>query len=157
MKVVRRQGTPEERVEYFTLDLSRETEVKMTLDSGRRKDIAVLPSPVDMAKYRAKANQAGQVSVMNKLRALVSGTGSVGLSGGVGSPNASLGGGLVPEKRAGDVSWSTRLGSERSVGLDIRSETTVRSDGTVEVKAVPVFDALPKDSRVKIDLIPGGE
>ena len=55
------------------------------------------------------------------------------------------------------MSWSTRLGSERSVGLDIRSETTVRADGLVEVKAVPVFDSLPKNARVKLDLIPGGE
>jgi hypothetical protein len=55
------------------------------------------------------------------------------------------------------VSWSTRLGDERSAGLDIRSETTVRPDGTVEVKAAPVFDSLPKDVRAKIDLIPGSE
>jgi hypothetical protein len=59
--------------------------------------------------------------------------------------------------RQGEVSWSTRLGSERSVGLDIRSETIIRPDGKVEVKAVPVFDANLKDARVKLDLIPGGE
>jgi hypothetical protein len=55
------------------------------------------------------------------------------------------------------VSWSTRLGAERSVGLDIRSETTIRADGKAEVKAVPVFDAVPKDAKVRLDLIPGGE
>src|SRR2546430_6675438 len=48
-----------------------------------RRDLAVLPSAVDMAKYRAKVNEAGQASVMNKLRSLVSGSGQ--LTGGVGS------------------------------------------------------------------------
>jgi hypothetical protein len=104
---------------------------------------------------RTKAGDAGQV--MNKLRALVSGTGTVGLSGSVGSATPSVGAGMAPDRRLGEVSWSTRLGSERSVGLDIRSETTVRPDGLVEVKAAPVFDSLPKDARVKLDLIPGGE
>jgi hypothetical protein len=157
VKVIRHKGTPSESVEYHTVTINKNepsAELKITVDSGRRKDLAVLPSPVDRAKYRAKTSQSGDV--MNKLRALVSGTGSVGISGGVGSaPVASAG--APTEKRLGEVSWSTRLGSERSVGLDIRSETTVRPDGLVEVKAAPVFDALPKDARVKLDLIPGGE
>ena len=55
------------------------------------------------------------------------------------------------------MTWSTRLGAERSVGMDIRSETTIRPDGKVEVKAVPVFETNLKDARVRIDLIPGGE
>ncbi|HKB02389.1 MAG TPA: VWA domain-containing protein [Gemmataceae bacterium] len=156
VKVTRNQGTPDKRVEYYPLDLSRETEVKITIDDGRRKDLAVLPSPMDMAKYRSKAAQAG--NVMNKLRALVSG--GTQMSGGVGSPSnpvigeAARGGG---GPRVGEVSWSTRLGAERSVGVDIRSETTIRADGKAEVKAAPVFDTVPKDARVKLDLIPGGE
>jgi tetratricopeptide (TPR) repeat protein len=155
LKVIRHQGTADERVEYFSVDLSRNAEVKITVENGRRTDLAVLPSPVERAKMRTKAGDAGQV--MNKLRALVSGTGTVGLSGSVGSATPSVGAGMAPDRRLGEVSWSTRLGSERSVGLDIRSETTVRPDGLVEVKAAPVFDSLPKDARVKLDLIPGGE
>ena len=154
MKVIRHQGMANERVEYYTIDLAHEPHVKLTFDGGRRKDLAVLPSPVDRAKYRTKASDAGEV--MNKLRALVSGTGSVGVSGGTGSAVRSTGGNVVAEKRLGAVHWLTRLGDERSVGMDIRSETIVRTDGTVEVKAAPVFDSLPKDVRAKIDLIPGG-
>jgi tetratricopeptide (TPR) repeat protein len=154
VKVIQHQGTADERVDYYTIDLTRESEVKITLDNGRRKDLAVLPSPTERAKYRDKVNDAGQV--MNKLRALASGTGTVGVSGGTGT-SAQPASTQPTEKRLGEVSWSTRLGSERSVGLDIRSETTVRPDGTVEVKAAPVFDSLPKDVRAKVDLIPGGE
>ena len=110
---------------------------------------------MDLAKYRSKPVQSEQA--MNKLKALVSGAGQ--MSGGVGSSSKPMLGdartGVGP--RAGDVSWSTRLGSERSVGLDMRSETTIRADGKVEVKASPVFDTVPKDARVKLDLIPGGE
>jgi hypothetical protein len=94
---------------------------------------------------------------MNKLKALVSG--GTQLSGGVGTPTKPVLGdartGAGP--RVGDVTWSTRLGDERSVGLDMRSETTIRADGKVEVKASPVYDVVPKDARVKLDLIPGGE
>ena len=157
IKVIRHQGTPDERPEYYTMDLKRQTKLSISFAGGRRKDVAVLPSAVEMTRLRAKPNQAGQVSVMNKLRALVSGTGAIGLSGGTGSAASSTGSNLVPEKRLGEVTWSTRLGDERSAGLDIRSETTVRPDGTVEVKAAPVFDSLPKVVRAKIDLIPGGE
>ncbi|HEX3147762.1 MAG TPA: VWA domain-containing protein [Gemmataceae bacterium] len=155
IKVTKHKGTADERIEYFTVNLKEQTEVNVTLDSGRRTDLAVLPSPVDMAKYKAKADKSDQV--MNKLRALVSGNGS--MSGGVGAPgksslsDAATG---VNAPRVGDVTWSTRLGAERSVGLDIRSETTIRPDGKVEVKATPVFEANLKDSRVKLDLIPGG-
>ncbi len=157
IKIIRHQGTPDERPEYYTLDLNHQSELSISFNRGRRMDLAVLPSAVEMARLRAKPNMAGQVSVMNKLRALVSGTGSVGLSGGTSSAATSSGSNLAPEKRFGEVSWSTRLGDERSAGLDIRSETTVRPDGTVEVKAAPVFDSLPKDVRAKIDLIPGSE
>jgi tetratricopeptide (TPR) repeat protein len=150
VKVTHHKGMPEEKIEYFTLNIKEQTEVTFTLDAGRRNDLAVLPSPVERAKYRARADQSAQV--MNKLRALVSGTGAVGLSGGVGSTMAA-----GPEQRQGDVSWSTRLGTERSVGMDIRSETTIRADGKAEVKAAPVFDSVSKDTRVKLDLIPGGE
>jgi tetratricopeptide (TPR) repeat protein len=156
VKVTQHQGTPDERVDYYTVDVSRDTELKVAVEGGRRTDIAVLPSPVDRAKYRTKTNDASQV--MNKLRTLISGTGN--LSGGVGSTansvmkDAAVGGSST---RSGEVTWSTRLGAERSVGLDIRSETTVRPDGKVEVKAIPVFDSLPKDARAHLDLIPGGE
>ena len=59
------------------------------------------------------------------------------------------------DRGSGDVTWSTRLGAERSVGLDIRSETMIRADGKVEVRATPVFDARPDGRTVKVDLIPG--
>ncbi|HJZ93048.1 MAG TPA: hypothetical protein VKE40_19385, partial [Gemmataceae bacterium] len=157
LKVTRHKGTPTETVEYYTVEIGKEhpkAEVTISFKEGRRKDLAVLPSPVEMAKYRAKPEQAGQT--MNKLRALISG--NTEMSGGVGSPTrpvtpeAGVGGPRV----SGDVSWSTRLGSERPVGLDMRSETTIRSDGKVEVKAAPVFDSIPKDAKVRLDLIPGG-
>jgi len=160
VKVTRRKGTPEEASEYHTVDISAKSpvaELKISLEAGRRKELALLPSPSDRAKSRSTTEQSAQV--MNKLQNLVSGTGSVGMSGGVGS---TTGGTLstVPtgkEKRDGEVSWSTRLGAERSVGLDIRSETTVRPDGTAVVKAIPVFDSMPKNARARLDLIPGGE
>jgi tetratricopeptide (TPR) repeat protein len=156
IKVTQHKGTSAERVDYYTLNLKEQTEVEITVDGGRRTDLAVLPSPVDLAKYKSKPVQSEQV--MNKLRALVAGAGQI--SGGVGSASKpALGdaarGTTAP--RVGEVSWSTRLGDERSVGLDIRSETTIRSDGKVEVKALPVFEAVLKDARVKLDLIPGGE
>jgi tetratricopeptide (TPR) repeat protein len=156
VKVTRNKGTPDERVEYFTLNLKEQTDVEIKFDGGRRTDLAVLPSPVDLAKYKSKLVQSEQV--MTKLRALVAGAGQ--MAGGVGSPtNPVLAdaarGATAP--RVGQVAWSTRLGDERSVGLDIRSETIIRPDGKVEVKAAPVFDAVPKDTRVKLDLIPGGE
>lgn len=156
VKVTRYKGTPGERVDYHTLNLKEQTEVEITLDGGRRTDLAALPSPMDLAKYKSKPVQAEQV--MNKLRVLVSGAGQI--AGGVGSPSNPMladaaRGNTAP--RVGDVAWSTRLGSERSVGLDIRSETIIRADGKVEVRAAPVFDAVPKDARVKLDLIPGGE
>ena len=160
LKITRRKGTPEETIEYQTVEIGSKkqiAELKISLDAGRRKDLATLPSPSDRAKYRTNANESGQV--MNKLRALVSGTGSVGMSGGI-SSSASGSISTVPtgtEKRFGEVSWSTRLGSERSVGLDIRSETTIRPDGTATVKATPVYDSLPKNARARLDLIPGGE
>ena len=160
LKITRRKGTPEETVEYQTVEIGSKkqlAELKISLDSGRRKDLATLPSPSDRAKYRTNVNESGHV--MNKLRALVSGTGSVGMTGGI-SSSASGSMTTVPtgtEKRFGEVSWSTRLGSERSVGLDIRSETTIRQDGTAAVKATPVFDSLPKNARARLDLIPGGE
>jgi tetratricopeptide (TPR) repeat protein len=156
VKVTRHKGTPAERAEYFTLNLKEQTEVSIKFDGGRRTELAVLPSPVDRAKYQSKPAQSEQV--MTKLRALVSGAGQI--AGGVGSPTSPVladaaRGTTAP--RVGQVTWSTRLGDERSVGLDIRSETIIRPDGKVEVKAAPVFDAVPKDARVKLDLIPGGE
>jgi hypothetical protein len=156
VKVTRHKGTPDERVEYFTLNLKEQTEIEVRFDGGRRTDLAVLPSPVELAKYKSKPVQSEQV--MTKLRALVAGAGQ--MAGGVGSPtnpvlaDAAHG---TTAPRVGQVAWSTRLGDERSVGLDIRSETIIRPDGKVEVKAAPVFDAVPKDAHVKLDLIPGGE
>jgi tetratricopeptide (TPR) repeat protein len=156
VKVTRHKGTPDERVEYFTLNLKEQTEVEVRFDGGRRTDLAVLPSPVELAKYKSRPVQSEQV--MTKLRALVAGAGQI--AGGVGSPSSPVladaaRGTTAP--RVGQVAWSTRLGDERSVGLDIRSETIIRPDGKVEVKAAPVFDAVPKNARVKLDLIPGGE
>ena len=156
VKVTRFQGTPKETIDFYTVNLNEESELTLTLDSGRRKDLAVLPSPSDRAKYKGKSEQSTQV--MNKLRTLIAGGSQ--LSGGVGSSTGSMMseasvGGVRP--RVGDVSWSTRLGTERSVGLDMRSETTIRADGKAEVKASPVFDSVPKDAKVHLDLIPGGE
>jgi len=156
VKVTHHKGTPDERAEYFTLSLKEKAEVEVKVAGGRRTELAVLPSPVDLAKYKSKSVQSE--GGMNKLRALVAGAGQ--MSGGVGTPaKPALGEAALNANapRVGEVSWSTRLGSERSVGMDMRSETTIRPDGKVEVKAIPVFDAVPKDARVKLDLIPGGE
>src|SRR5207248_1824240 len=68
VKVTTHKGTPQERIEYFTVDLKEQTEVTFTLDGGRRTDVAVLPSPVDMAKSRATSVRPD--SVTNKLRQL---------------------------------------------------------------------------------------
>ena len=79
------------------------------------------------------------------------------LTGGTASPGRSMlseaGQGGI-DRRVGDITWSTRLGAERFVGLDMRSETTIRTDGQAAVKATPVFDG-PSDTVVKLDLIQG--
>ncbi len=161
LKVTRHKGTPNEAVEYVPVEIKAggtDPEVTIALEAGRRKDLAALPSPMDQAKFRSKPQQSNQV--MNRLRAMASGLpmSNTSMGGGVGSTNNPLTsagmGGL--ENRTGDISWSTRLGSERSVGLDIRSETTIRADGKAQVRATPVFDTLAADAKVKIDLIPGG-
>ena len=162
--VTRFKGTPKESTEFITVDLDpkgmTDPEVSITMEGGRRNNLALIPSPVEMARYRGRSEQNNQV--MNKLRALTTGSPSSTskMAGGVGSPmkpvlaDAAIG---SIDRRLGEVSWSTRLGAEYSSGLDIRSETTIRVDGNVEVKAKPVFDSGTKNTRVKLDLIPGGE
>ncbi|HKB04474.1 MAG TPA: vWA domain-containing protein [Gemmataceae bacterium] len=155
VKVTKHKGTPAETVEFFTIEVSKEkpqAEVTFKLDSGRRTELAVLPSPAELARMRAEQTGPSAYQVMDKLRTLVRGTGMAGGVGVTGRPAVPN----VTERRLGEVSWSTRLGAERSVGLDIRSETTIRADGTAQVTAAPVFDSVPKDAKVKLDLIPGG-
>ncbi|HVK13696.1 MAG TPA: hypothetical protein VM597_33425, partial [Gemmataceae bacterium] len=160
LTVTRHKGTKDETVEYLTVVVDPKVAdpvVTIPLEGGRRTDLAVIPSPMEMAKYKAKPAQAGQV--MNKLRALASGAPSQpgAMAGGTGAAGRPMlgetsQGGI--DRRTGDITWSTRLGAERFVGLDIRSETTIRADGKAAVKAAPVFDG-PADTAVKIDLIPG--
>lgn len=158
VKVTKYQGTPNETVEYHTLDLGTQTELKVTLEQGRRVDLALIPSPTDVAKYRVAPD--ANFDVMNKLRALTGSKKAVaGMSGGVSTaynPATSAAVANARTKRHDDVSWTTRFG-ERSPGAEIQSTTTVRADGSTAMKATPVFDAIPKDARVKLDIIPGSE
>uniref|UniRef100_UPI0005940DD4 hypothetical protein n=1 Tax=Zavarzinella formosa TaxID=360055 RepID=UPI0005940DD4 len=165
VKVTRHQGTPDESVEYHTLQLGKSNELTVSLEQGRRRELAAIPSPQDMVRYDQKAEST--VQIMNKIRSLMNGTGSVGLSntsGMTGGTTASATRSLNSEavaagdKRLGNLSWSTQLMSAKTVGLDIRATTTIKEDGTTHVSAAPVFDSMSAgQSRVRLDLIPTGE
>lgn len=158
VKVTWHKGTPAEKIEYYTVDVraGKEAALEIALADGHRTELAPLPSPMDQARFRGATGQSSQV--MHKLWALTSGTrsGSSAMGGGVGSSTSSMMGSAAVggmTRRLGDISWSTRLGAERSVGVDIRSETIIRADGKAEVKATPVFDG-SQVNQVRIDLIP---
>ncbi len=163
VKVTKHQGMPDETVEYMTVKVGSATEVVVTLDAGRRQELAVLPAPQDMARYSVKSES--NVQLQNKIRSLMNGNGSVGLSntsgmaGGTGSSSKSVTSDAVAagDKRHGDLSWSTRFMTNKTVGVDIRATTTIKADGTAHVSAAPVFDSGSSQMRVKLDLIPGGE
>ena len=163
IKVIRHQGTPEETVDYHTMTIGKSTELTVDLEQGRRRELAAIPSPQDLVRYNQQSES--NVQIMNKIRSLMNGTGSVGLSngagiaGGVGSTTNSV----TPDalsagaKRHGNLSWSTQLMSAKTVGVDIRAITTIKEDGTTHVSASPVFDSATNQTRIKLDLIPSGE
>lgn len=163
VKITRHQGTSEESVEYHTMQLTKSKELTFKLEGGRRRELAILPAPQDQVRYTAKPES--NVQVMNKIRSLMNGTGNVGLSntsgmsGGIGSTTRNLTADAVTagDKRLGDLSWSTRLMTNKTVGVDIRATTTIKADGTTVVTAAPVFESSSANNRVKLDLIPTGE
>jgi hypothetical protein len=152
--VTKHKGTPRQTVELFTLDLTKQTSLSISLDSGQRTTLAsVLPPGVPIDSTRKPEREQ---EVMNKLRAMTSGTLN-SFGGGASSTNRDVGAeeGDAPLV---DVSLQSSITSMVPGGMQFRQETTVSKDGRkMQVRMAPVFSAVPKQAKLKLDFIPGAE
>jgi tetratricopeptide (TPR) repeat protein len=167
VKVTRHQGTPEQSVEIHTVRFTKDVpqpKVVISLEGGRRKHLAAVPPQGAPSGATRKPEREGQV--MDKLRAMTTGTAGVmvGMGGGTGSASKPVAGQMVRDEN--DDSPLLELAHQASIpavapgGLEIRQQTTLSKDGKrVHVTMAPVFDTADaaKKAKLKLDVIPGGE
>jgi len=158
IKITKHKGTPQQAIDIFRLDLTKQTSLSLSLDSGRRKELAsVLPPgvPIDSGNKPER-----EYEVMNKLRAMTTGTSAVmnGLSGGTGSASDPLGR-EEGEPPLVDLALEANIASSVSGGLQMRQETIMSKDRrSMQVKMAPVFaGTTAKQTKVKLDFIPGAD
>ncbi|MEZ6139399.1 MAG: VWA domain-containing protein [Zavarzinella sp.] len=155
VKVVRNQGTPEERVEFHTLTLQkdRSTELHVQLPKGSRHETAKIPTPSEMARYDWKPER--QEQAVKKLNALLRGNSSVTLDGGVGTSMGSMGSTQKTGSPVTDFTFYSPVGHQKYYGMEFWGKNTIRADGNVQLTVQPVFDSVTKNMKMNLEVIPG--
>jgi hypothetical protein len=155
IKVTRRQGTPEQAVEIHTIDLTKPEPLVLTVEGGRRKELAAVQPPGVAIDATRKPEREQQV--IDKLRAMTTGAPvASGFGGGIGNASGSD----AQDSPLVELSHQASIAPVVPGGLQIRQQTVLSKDGRqVSVKMSPVFDsaAQAKQAKVKLDFIPGAE
>jgi tetratricopeptide (TPR) repeat protein len=160
VKVIRNQGTANERIELFTVSFDKKQSIaklSIHLDEGRRTELAAFVEPTAPGVKSYTVDKASDVS--NKLRNLLMNKVASGFEGGVGSIGSNLtaqatSGKVVP---IADITRQTRLDQGlMPLGAQMVAETKLLAhDGSIKFSVTPAFDVGRKETKVKLDLIPG--
>jgi tetratricopeptide (TPR) repeat protein len=163
--VTKHQGTPEQTIELYTLQISKENpqpKLQFSFDGGRRKTLAVVPpvgAPVDSVRKPERERE-----VMDKLRAMTTGTSGimVGMGGGTGSTSQPATGFAFKEEESPlvELALQTSVNSVAPGGLELQQQTILSKDGRkLQVRMAPVFQTggAASPAKLKLDVIPGGE
>ncbi len=159
VKVIRNQGTPEESVELFSLDLSKKDSLTISVDKGRRVALAQLPPPAVGLTVNRKPDE--NQDVMRKLQAMTQ-PGFSGFDGGFGSATNSLtSSALNPNEVVPMIGlkYQTQVYPSISTGMQLQASIEV-ANGTKgsNMTVRPIYETFSKKStEIKLDLIPGGE
>ena len=157
LKVTRHLGMPEQTIEIYPIDLSKQPSMAISFEGGRRSSLASVP-PAGVTADAARKPEREQ-EAMNKLRAMISG-GNPAMSGGAGSATKRANAHDNFDSPLVELSNQTSIASVAPGGLEIRQQTTMSKDGKqVQVKMAPVFEtaAAAKQAKLKLEFIPGAE
>ena len=165
IKVTRHQGTPDQTVEIHTLNFSKDgpsPKLLLVLEGGRRKSLALVPSPGAPVDSMRKPER--EKEVMDKLRAMTNGTSRpmTGMEGGVGSAGKPIGGRVEnSDSPLLELSMQTSVTSVAPGGMEMQQQTVISKDGRkLQVRMAPVYQtagATSKQAKLKLDVIPGSE
>jgi hypothetical protein len=153
VKVIRHQGTPDERTEIHTIDLSKAEDLKISMRDGRRTKIASIPAP-NMASGATTKNDRQQ-QVMNKLRAVTDPTNT--MEAGFMSDRAAK---VTKSEKAPimDFSWTGRVDALINNGVEMQAKFVVTATGEQKMVLTPIFTSVGTNAKpsVKIEMVPGG-
>ncbi|HLW68848.1 MAG TPA: hypothetical protein VKS79_26285, partial [Gemmataceae bacterium] len=163
LKIIYHQGTPDQRIEYQTIDVDKKSSVKVTMTGGRRTTLAAVPPPIASGhpdKEKVKESSSLNRSVA-KLRALADPTytaNPVEVRGGGASMAGTRVDPMYDFKPTGHVSFESKV--DGTVG-DLKAKTEIvpgKNGDEIHVKVVPVFETVDTHSAPNIvnPLIPGG-
>jgi hypothetical protein len=170
VKVIRHQGTPQEREDLITIDLKSNKTVKIHLDGGRRTETAYVPPPaaVEASDGPTALTPESPDRILNKLRALadpeITGfdRGFQGAAGSAGIPT----GRTSRSVKAAAPSPNDRTLLQQKISsfvknsMDVTAQAVLSSDRrTVRVSLTPAFDtagAVTAPPVVNSAVIPGG-
>jgi tetratricopeptide (TPR) repeat protein len=157
VKVIRHQGTPQQSVELFTLQIDKDPTLVVKFEGGRRSELATVPPPVVATNSAAKPERKDQV--MSKLKAITDPAYS-GLSGGFGvaADNATAGA-FVPNAAppAVDVAYQTRVREALPGGAEMQVSAVISSDiNKSQLRLKPVFQTAHAQATARLSLVPGG-
>ncbi len=167
VKVIRNQGTPDQLIEYHTINIDQPEQLKVSLSGGRRTTLAVVPPPQRHPDGEKVASSLARS--INRLRALAdpnfTGTEAPARSrvGGVGATGSALDPtfDMTGPKPATQVSFTSKVDALAGTA-DLTAKTSVKTnakgDTEVRVKMTPVFEtanSLPEKPVVNNPLIPG--
>jgi hypothetical protein len=169
IKVIRHQGTPDQKVEYYTVNLDKPESVKIPLTGGRRSELAAVPPPAATGHPEREKVDSSADRAVNRLRALADPTYSGettnlrgGGAGSAGQPLAAVYD-LSGPKTTGHVSYQTKVEKLAKGSVDLTAnaeiETNRKGETEIHVKMAPVFDTVryTDEPTVINPLIPGGK
>jgi von Willebrand factor type A domain len=166
LRVTYHKGTPEQREEILTVDLTQGGTVKVNLQDGRRKEVASVPprAPVQLEEPRGTGTAQGE-SALGQLRDLANPSASVAKGtpqaavAGMGRPAGTATAVRPPQRSANDqLLFQERVTPFNSRGVDLVAQAELTSDGQfVRLSVNPVFaPGAGKDGPlVETPVIPG--
>jgi tetratricopeptide (TPR) repeat protein len=169
LRVIRHQGTSEEREEIITLDLGQRKTATIRLDNGRRSELAVVPLPHREEPRQEVIDTGGNTArVLGQLRNLAYNevtSVDTGFRGGflaLGTPVRPSAPDRQPDRGPSEhVVYQTRVSGLVSTGTDLTAQLALSADGRqARLSLSAYFDALAgKQGRpvVRTAVVPGGE
>lgn len=168
VEIIRFQGTPQERVELFTLtiDPTKKNEpIPLMLEGGRRKTVASVPPPAKIEDSVREDKVVPADRVLNKLRAMSDSSYEItgAIKGSASSTGVSrqqaprVAPGLAAQADPLKVPSYQKVQSFIGSAMDMTAQTTVNPDtGEMRVRMNPVFQTSGRTATSSNPLIPGG-
>ncbi len=162
LRIVRHKGTPAEREELVTVDLKSDKPILVSLEGGRRTQMADVPPPAAAERLASSTAPPTSADAISQLQRLADPTGYAGTESSFGADGLGVvAEGKIPEPSPRDeLAYQTRVAPFATNSIDATVQAVISADRRyVRFSLAPSFNVVTgthlQSALIRNPIIPG--